>query len=52
MNELLLGLAMLAVFALALGGGWLLRGRRDVQRGWLMIACAAVILANVVIWTL
>lgn len=44
------GIAMLAVFGLIFGGvrTW----QRDRQRALLMIACAAVILANVLIWTL
>ncbi|SOB87617.1 hypothetical protein SAMN06297144_2752 [Sphingomonas guangdongensis] len=42
--------AMLAVFALTAGGFYLLRGR-DRTKGTLMLVCAAVILANVAIWT-
>lgn len=57
MNSMLLaiakaapGIAMLAVFGLTWGGvrAW----RRDRQRALLMIACAIVILGNVLIWTL
>ena len=48
----LLSLIMLAVFALAAGGVYLLVRRRDVRRGVLMIAAAAVFLINVLIWTL
>ena len=43
--------AMIAVFALTGGGIHLLRGGRDRKKGGLMLACAAVILGNVVIWT-
>lgn len=45
-------MAMLAVFALAFGGVYLITKRRDRRKGALMIACAAVILGNVMIWTL
>lgn len=44
-------IAMLAVFALVWGGVYLLRGR-DRTKGTLMLVCAAVILANVAIWTI
>ena len=44
--------AMLAVFALLIGGGWLIAQRRDRRKGVLMLACAAVLLGNVLIWTL
>jgi len=44
--------AMLAVFALALGGIWLIRNRRDRRKGVLMLVAAAVVLANILIWTL
>lgn len=45
-----MGIAMLAVLALAWGGVAVLR-RGDRQRGILMLICALVILANVLIWT-
>lgn len=45
-------IAMLAAFACVLGGGWLIRTRRDTKRGWLMIVMAIVLVANVMIWTL
>lgn len=44
--------AMLAAFACLLGGGWLIRTRRDAKRGWLMIVMAFVLVGNVLIWTL
>ncbi|WP_313538342.1 hypothetical protein [Sphingomonas sp.] len=47
---LTMGIAMLAVFALAWGGVTVLR-RGDRQRGVLMLVCVLVILANVLIWT-
>ena len=44
--------AMLAVFALVWGGIYLLAKRRDRQKALLMLACAAVLFTNVLIWTL
>ena len=52
MSGLAPALAMVAVFALAIGGVSLIVQRRDHRKGALMLACAAVILANVVIWTI
>ncbi len=46
----LLSIMMIASFALAAGGIFAFR-RRDSKRGLLMLAAAAVILANVLIWT-
>jgi hypothetical protein len=46
----LLGIAMLAVFALLWGGAVTLR-RGDRRRGVLMLVCAAVVLGNILIWT-
>ena len=43
-------IAMLAVFALLAGGVYLFG--RDRQKAVLMFVCAAVIFANVLIWTL
>jgi len=46
-------LAMLAVFALTVGGIHLLRTRRSERtKGVLMLVCAAVILGNVLVWTI
>lgn len=47
---LALSLAMLAAFALLLGGGYLIARRRDRQRGALMIGVALVLIVNVLIW--
>ena len=44
---LFLSIAMLGVFALGAGGGWMLK--RDRKRGLLMIGVALVLLANVLI---
>lgn len=49
--NILLSLAMFAVFALIAGGIYLWRKQDDTQKGLLMIAAAIVILANVLIWT-
>ena len=48
----LLSFVMLAVFALAAGGVYLVVKRRDRHKGILMIAAAGVLLVNVLIWTL
>ncbi len=45
-------LAMLAAFACAIGGGWLLVKRRERLKGVLMLVMAAVLVGNVLIWTL
>jgi hypothetical protein len=49
MIELVLTVAVLAAFALIGGGIWLIVGKRDRQRGLLMIGAALVTLANVAI---
>ena len=46
----LLSVSMLAVFALALGGGWIIAKRSEKKQGLLMLIAAAVLLANVLIW--
>ena len=43
---------MIAAFLLVLGAAKLLREAENRKRGWLMLAAAAVIFANVAIWTL
>ena len=52
MNGLAPAVAMIGVFALAAGGIYLIAKGRDRRKGVLMLACAAVILGNVVIWTI
>jgi hypothetical protein len=47
-----LSLAILAATALACGGVWLIARGRDRKRGALMLAAAAVLFANVLIWAL
>ena len=44
--------AMLAAFACLLGGGWLIATRRDRLKGALMLVMAAVLVGNVLIWTM
>ena len=48
--EFALSLAMLAAFALAIAGGWMVAKGQDRQRGWLMLGVAAVLVGNVLIW--
>lgn len=47
-----LSLAMIAAFALSVGGAYLLIKRRHGKQGVLMLVAAAVLFANVLIWTL
>ena len=47
-----LSLAVLATAALAAGGVWLIVNRSNRRQGVLMLAAAAVLLANVLIWAL
>jgi hypothetical protein len=49
-----LTLSLLMVAGLLLGGGglWMMLGKRDYKRGWLMIVAATVMFANVAIWTI
>jgi hypothetical protein len=51
MQALAPALAMLAAFALAGGGLYLLAKRRDRTRAVLMLVMAAVLVGNVAIWT-
>lgn len=48
----LLSIGVIAAFALAGGGLWLLAKGSDRKRGGLMLLAAVVTLANVLIWTL
>lgn len=47
----LLSIGVIAAFALGAGGTWLIAKGRDRKRGLLMLAAAAVMLGNVLIWT-
>ena len=48
----LLSVLMIAVFALAGGGAWLIARGRDRRKGALMLVAAAVMVGNVLVWTL
>lgn len=52
LNKAAPSIAMLAVFALAIGGAVLLRRGAERQKAWLMLALAVVIFANVLIWSI
>lgn len=45
-------IAMLGMFACLAGGVSLIAKKRDTKKGVLMLVMAAVLLANVAIWTL
>jgi hypothetical protein len=45
-------IAMLGAFACVIGGVGLIRGGRDRRKGVLMLVMAAVLIGNVLIWTL
>lgn len=45
-------LAMLAAFALVFGGVAIVRKGEDRRKGVLMLVMAAVLVANVMIWTI
>jgi hypothetical protein len=44
--------AMLGAFACLIGGGVLIARKRDTRKGVLMLIMAAVLIGNVLIWTL
>jgi hypothetical protein len=46
-----LSLAVLAAFALTAGGAWLIAKRVNRKQGVLMLVMAAVLIANVLVWT-
>jgi len=52
MTALAPAISMLAVFALIIGGIYLLVKKRERQKALLMLVLAVVIFGNVVIWTL
>lgn len=51
-GALVLSILMLAAFALAAGAIYLIAVRRDRHKGALMLLAAAVMLGNVLVWTL
>ena len=52
MGAFLLSVMMLATLALSAGGLYLIAKRRDRRKGGLMLVAPAVLLGNVLIWTL
>ncbi|MBA2466175.1 MAG: hypothetical protein H0V46_01035 [Sphingomonas sp.] len=51
-GALAMAVAMLAAFALIVGGVRMARKPQDRKRALLMVAAAAVLVGNVLIWTL
>lgn len=47
-----MAVTMIAAFLLAIGGVHLVVRQRERRKGLLMLAAAAVLVANVVIWTI
>lgn len=47
----LMAIAMVAAFLLVIGGVKMARRKEDRGRGFLMIGAAAVVVMNVLIWT-
>jgi predicted MFS family arabinose efflux permease len=45
-------IAMLAMFACLIGGGWMIAKGRDRRKGVLLLVMACVLFGNVLIWTL
>ena len=48
----LLTLAMLGAFACAIGGAWMIARQRDRTKAMLLLVMAAVLVGNVLVWTL
>ena len=51
-GSILLSILIIAAFALAGGGLYLVARGRDVRKGLLMLVAAAVMVGNVLVWTL
>jgi hypothetical protein len=51
LSATLLSIMVIAAFALAGGGLYMLTKGRDTKKGVLMLVAALVVLGNVVIWT-
>lgn len=45
-------IAMIAMFACIIGGVWLIVKHRERKKGALMLVMAAVLLGNVLVWTM
>ena len=52
MGPTILSILMLAGLALTAGGIYLIRKKREKQKGWLMLAAAVVVFGNVAIWAM
>jgi hypothetical protein len=52
LGAVLLSIAMLAAFALAGGGIWMIAKPRDVRKGVLMLLASLVVVGNVLVWTI
>lgn len=52
MLPVILSIAVLAAFALTGAGLWLVFRKGERRQGWLMVLAAAVLFANVLIWSL
>ncbi len=51
-GSVFLSILMVAALALAIGGTRLLMAGATIGKGALMLLCAAVLLGNVLVWTL
>ena len=51
-SSIAMAVAMLTAFALIIGGGMLARKREERRRALLMFVASAVLIGNVLIWTL
>ena len=51
-GAILLSIVMIASFLLFAGGAWMIGKGRDRKKGMLMLVAAAVLLGNVLIWTI
>jgi len=49
--DTVLAIVVLAAFALLVGAVWLWRRQGAIKQVWLMVLLAAVMIANVAIWT-
>lgn len=52
LNHAAPAIAMLGFFACLIGGGAMIVSKRDTKKGVLLLVMAAVLLGNVVIWTM
>ena len=52
MTDMMLSILMIAGAALLAGGIYLLRTKKNPKQGWLMLVAAAVMFANVGIWSI